>query len=474
MTSTSQAPVVVIGGGLSGLIASTRLAAAGVPAVLVEKTSSLGGRAASRHKQGFVFNLGPHGLYRLGHMQKALKDLGVEVRGGVPGASGGFVVLNGRRHTLPAGLASMLTTGALGLQGKFEWARFLSQLAAIDAATIQCETLASWLGSRLDDVGVRQLVQMLVRVTSFTNDPDHQSAGAAIEQLQLGIAGSVLYVDGGWRSIVDGLQRAAVASGVRISSAAPVVALERSSARMVEAVRFADRSTLRASAVIVTGGPADVDSIASTRFTLALPPPVRIATLDVAVRSLPNPLATTAYGVDAPLYFSVHSAVAALAPTAGATIHVSKYLASRRNRRTRGGARARGLDGHDAARLAQSTGVQALPAVTHRDACGGDGGAGRRRRPADAAAPGFRQRLDRRRLGRTTRAAVGCRRGQRVGCGGRGRRRYERRRDTGEGPTRSECPGIWIGRGECSVVPHALARATVNCRPRGGQTGDIE
>jgi phytoene dehydrogenase-like protein len=326
MTSTSQAPVVVIGGGLSGLIASARLAAADVPAVLVEKTSSLGGRAASRHKQGFVFNLGPHGLYRLGHMQKALKDLGVEVRGGVPGASGGFVVLNGRRHTLPAGLASMLTTGALGLQGKFEWARFLSQLAAIDAATIQCETLASWLGSRLDDVGVRQLVQMLVRVTSFTNDPDHQSAGAAIEQLQLGIAGSVLDVDGGWRSIVDGLQRAAVASGVRISSAAPVVALERSSARMVEAVRFADRSTLRASAVIVTGGPADVDSIASTRFTLALPPPVRIATLDVALRSLPNPLATTAYGVDAPLYFSVHSAVAALAPTAGATIHVSKYL----------------------------------------------------------------------------------------------------------------------------------------------------
>ena len=326
MTSTSQAPVVVIGGGLSGLIASTRLAAAGVPVVLLEKASSPGGRAASRHKQGFVFNLGPHGLYRLGHLQKELKDLGVEVRGGVPGATGGFVVLNGRRETLPAGLATLLTTGALGFQGKFEWARFLSQLAAIDAAAIQGETLASWLGSHLEDAGVRQLVQMLVRVTSFTNDPGRQSAGAAIEQLQLGIAGSVLYVDGGWRSIVDGLQRAAVASGVRITSAATAVALERSTARMVEAVRLADRSTLRASAVVITGGPADVDSIASTRFTLALPPPVRIATLNVALRSLPDPLATTAYGVDTPLYFSVHSAVAALAPTAGATIHVSKYL----------------------------------------------------------------------------------------------------------------------------------------------------
>jgi phytoene dehydrogenase-like protein len=326
MTSTSDAPVVVIGGGLSGLIASTRLAAAGVPVVLLEKSSSLGGRAASRHKQGFVFNLGPHGLYRLGRMHQALKDLGVEVGGGVPGANGGFVVLNGRRHTLPAGLASLLTTGALGLQGKFEWARFLSQLAAIDAAAIQRETLASWLESHMDDASARQLVQMLVRVTSFTNDPDRQSAGAAIEQLQLGIAGSVLYVDGGWRSIVDGLHRVAAASGVRIASAAPAVALERSSLRMVEAVRLADRSTLRASAIIVTGGPAHVDSITGTRFTSALPPPVRIATLNIALRSLPNPTATTAYGMDTPLYFSVHSAVAALAPTTGATIHVSKYL----------------------------------------------------------------------------------------------------------------------------------------------------
>ncbi len=326
MTSFSTAPVIVIGGGLSGLIASTRLAAGGVPVVLLEKSSSPGGRAVSRHKQGFVFNLGPHGLYRLGHMHKALKSLGVEIHGGVPAATGGFVILNGRRHTLPAGLASLLATGALGLPGKFEWARFLSQLAAIDSAAIQGETLASWLESHLDDAGVRQLAQMLVRVTSFTNDPDRQSAGAAIEQLQLAIAGSVLYLDGGWHTIVHGLGRVAAANGVRIASGAPAVALERSSPRMVDAVRLADRSTIPASAVIVTAAPADVDSIAGTRFTSALPPPVRIATLNVALRSLPNPAATTAYGVDAPLYFSVHSTVAALAPTSGATIHVAKYL----------------------------------------------------------------------------------------------------------------------------------------------------
>src|SRR5258706_6728514 len=83
---------------------------------------------------------------------------------------------------------------------------------------------------------------------------------------------------------------------------------------------------MRASAVILTGGPADVDSLAGTRFTSALPPPVRVATLDVALRSLPKPNATVAFGADTPLYFSVHSAVADLAPAGGAMIHVLKYL----------------------------------------------------------------------------------------------------------------------------------------------------
>src|SRR5258706_7854100 len=83
---------------------------------------------------------------------------------------------------------------------------------------------------------------------------------------------------------------------------------------------------MRASAVILTGGPADVDSLAGTRFTSALPPPVRVATFDVGLSSLPKPNATVAFGVDTPLYFSVHSAVASLAPEGGAMIHVSKYL----------------------------------------------------------------------------------------------------------------------------------------------------
>ena len=46
----------------------------------------------------------------------------------------------------------------------------------------------------------------------------------------------------------------------------------------------------------------------------------------MALQSLPRPKHTVAFGIDVPLYFSVHSALARLAPAGGAVIHVAKYL----------------------------------------------------------------------------------------------------------------------------------------------------
>ena len=54
--------------------------------------------------------------------------------------------------------------------------------------------------------------------------------------------------------------------------------------------------------------------------------PVRLVCLDVALSSLPDEDALFALGVDRPLYFSVHSAYAKLAPNGGALIHIAKYL----------------------------------------------------------------------------------------------------------------------------------------------------
>jgi phytoene dehydrogenase-like protein len=79
--------------------------------------------------------------------------------------------------------------------------------------------------------------------------------------------------------------------------------------------------------MIITGSPADVEHlIGASVYQSPRAPAVRIATLDVALRILPKPKRTVAFGIDAPLYFSVHSAVARLAPSGGAVMHTSKYL----------------------------------------------------------------------------------------------------------------------------------------------------
>ena len=54
--------------------------------------------------------------------------------------------------------------------------------------------------------------------------------------------------------------------------------------------------------------------------------PVKAACLDVALSRLPRPKATFALGIDRPLYLSVHSAAARLAPESCGLIQVAKYL----------------------------------------------------------------------------------------------------------------------------------------------------
>jgi phytoene dehydrogenase-like protein len=326
MTSTAHAPIVIVGGGLSGLVAANHIARRGLPVAVLEKTSAVGGRAMTRERHGFLFNLGPHALYRAGTLQRTLRDFGIAVHGGVPTGAGGYALYRGRRHTLPTGLASLMTTGLLNIAEKIELARFQTALPAIDAAAADRETLSSWLDARVHHERVRDLLRTIVRVTTFTNDPGRQSAGAALAQLQLGLKG-VLYLDGGWQTIVEGLRRTVIAAGARIVTAAAAIGLDTPDRREVTAVRLPDGTAMRASAVVIAAGPDEVDAISGqTTLASTLPAPVRIATLDVALRSLPRPKQTVAFGVDTPLYFSVHSALARLAPQAGALIHVSKYL----------------------------------------------------------------------------------------------------------------------------------------------------
>jgi hypothetical protein len=98
----------------------------------------------------------------------------------------------------------------------------------------------------------------------------------------------------------------------------------------VRGVVLADGREREAAAVVATGSPGQVEALLpeepALRRATAEAVPVRAASLDVALESLPRPHGRFALGIDAPLYVSLHSAVARLAPEGGGVVHAAKYL----------------------------------------------------------------------------------------------------------------------------------------------------
>ena len=327
------ANVAVVGGGLAGLTAANYLARAGFSVTLFEKSSAVGGRAKTDVERGFHFNLGPHALYGGGAAIRILRELGIKFQGRRPAASGGFAIDRGVKHTLPAGPFSLLTSGLLGLGAKLEAGRLLAGIGKIDARGVEGLSLREWAEREIRRCATRRLFHSFIRASTYADDPERQSAGAAIAQLQSALAPGVLYLDGGWRTLVDGLRDAAEKEGVKIIAGERVKAVERD--RRVRGVRLANDAFYGAQAVVIAAGPAEACALIEGGEATILPEwaktsiPVKAACLDVALERLPEPRAVFAVGIDRPLYFSVHSATAKLAPENGAVIHAAKYLGAR-------------------------------------------------------------------------------------------------------------------------------------------------
>ena len=322
--------VAVIGGGLAGLATAAYLARGKRSVLLCEKASALGGRAATTAIGEYRFNLGPHALYASSHGIDVLRYLGVAVRGGKPNASGGFAIDRGAKHALPGGFLSLLTTGLFGLPAKLETAGLLAGFGRIDPQPLLGTPLDEWLESNVHHPDVRRLLAALVRVATYSHDPRRLSAGAAIAQVQKALGGGVLYLDGGWQTLVDGLRAAAQAAGVRIVCASRASAVERRGDAW--RVWLADDTAINCGAAVLAIGPEAAAALvggadgATLRTWAEAAIPVKAACLDLALTRLPQPRSKFALGIDRPLYLSVHSAVARLAPPEHAVIHVAKYL----------------------------------------------------------------------------------------------------------------------------------------------------
>ncbi len=337
--------VVVVGGGLAGLAASIYLARGGRTVTLFEKRRVLGGRAVTNLRHGYRFNLGAHAFYRDGIAAKVYRELGIPIRGGLARPRG-IALLHGEELRLPTNWASFITTSLLSLRGKAQLASALLHIRRFGGTRAGAVTLREWVNARMSDSRARLVLEALVRLATYSDHPELESAQLALAQMKVAMRGA-LYVDDGWQKIVDSMHSAAISSGVNFVSSSRIVGVQHDAA--VRAVELGgleaeadlmdtlsiaypsvpeevEGARLPAETVLLAVDPATAASLAGDAGAeWASARPVTAACLDVALRSLPNPRNVFALGIDQPLYYSVHSAFAQVAPKGGALIHLAKY-----------------------------------------------------------------------------------------------------------------------------------------------------
>lgn len=325
-----QVDTVVIGGGLAGLTAAALVARAGRSVVVLERTSHLGGRAATHVRDGIHFNLGAHALYCHGHAFRLLTDLRVAFTGRIPSPKRALLVDGDVQYPRPTGLASLLKSRLLTLREKWRFFRLLTRFPRIDTRELDRTPLRDWIERTAGQGRLAKVLRAMTRVSTYTDDPVRASAGAAIDQIRLGLAGNVWYLDGGWQTIVNGLRARAVERGADVCTGLRAKAVDCDEDGV--AVRLDGGTVLRARTAILATGPDEAAGLLQLPNGAPLSQwamnrvPVRASCLDVALRKLPRPDNGFALGLDRPLYYSLHSASARFAPDGVAVIHVMKYL----------------------------------------------------------------------------------------------------------------------------------------------------
>jgi phytoene dehydrogenase-like protein len=338
--------IVVIGAGIAGLTAAIYLAREGRSVTVFEQSSTVGGRARTLHTNGFYFNQGPHALYLSGAGAKILEEIGVRYTGKPPPMPQ-YLVKDNVMYPQIGGLRSLLTTKLLkGIKSKIEAIGFFTSLKKMDFTKIQNITLQHWLNKNIESIELAELIATLCRVATYANNPDTQSAGTALGQLQLAASAGVLYLDNGWQTIVNGLMTEAKKAKVKIITGKRIVNIkelgEEQRKKQTELnysdtrlqILLSDGNIVITSKLIIAASPNVVYDLFKDKKIQVVSDihikeiePVMASCLDIALSSLPHPDRPVAFSIDKPLYLSVHSMTAKLTPgkNNGELVHVMKY-----------------------------------------------------------------------------------------------------------------------------------------------------
>lgn len=320
----------VIGGGLAGFIAALEVAKGGRSVVLLERSGRMGGRAMTNKKNGVLFNLGGHALYRAGDAFRILRELGIRIEGGSPSAKVN-ALWNQGVVPMPATLLSMITSKLLTWSGKLGLLRLVIRLTKMDASKVENIPLRQWAEQEIADPMVRHIFYSLCRTATYTFDPD-QLAGPVLGQVRRSLKG-VLYIHGGWQMIVDQLQQKAIDAGVHIISGSDVKGIVHANGQ-VQGIKLAHEEMVEVSHVISTASPSETYMLVPNADRTILKQwrdearPSKAACLDLGLKKLSVPGRDVAIALDQPIFFSHHTLHAKLSEDGTLVVHMVKYNGS--------------------------------------------------------------------------------------------------------------------------------------------------
>ena len=263
-------PIIVIGGGISGLACAYRLQQAGIPVRVLETDSRPGGVIATKEIESFRFELGPQSFLTTEPLLGLVDALGLreQLRHANPRAPR-YILVGG--HLIPAPLAppSLLTTSLFSAGTKW---RLVTEILRHSNPPADDESIAAFVRRKFGDELLNRLVAPFVSGV-YAGDPERLSLRAAfpkIHELETQY-GSVLRgamksrpakgaPRGGLCSFRDGMETLPRAIAARLGDS---LLLETSAAGLrhgkangkpwfeVEITRRNHRETLSASAVVI-------------------------------------------------------------------------------------------------------------------------------------------------------------------------------------------------------------------------------
>jgi phytoene dehydrogenase-like protein len=311
------------------LCAASFASSAGARVALYESSPDLGGRARTHIKEGYYFNYGAHAFYSGEALDTALRDLGIVPRAKAPNLTAGYFyfVRDRKLHLAPFTASGLAETTLYPSAAKAEVGAAMARLRKSPPVVRRGVSAREAVEEFSQSSHVRELIFALFRVASYIHDPDAADGVTLFAQLHRSFTKSVLYVDDGWDQFVSALAVRAEAGGCLLGVGRRVTAIRQEKTWRVET---ADGNSVSAPAVVIALPPRDALELLPHAEALQVAAercvPVYAACLDLGLSRLPEPRHQFALGIDEPLYLSVHSQAARLAPEGGALVHIVRYL----------------------------------------------------------------------------------------------------------------------------------------------------